>query len=60
LLEPGGGVHGVSRHEPLTGRRIACDHFAGVDAGAVADRDAPAPLELLVEDASRSRISAAA
>ena len=48
LLEPGGGVDGVTGDEALTRRRVAGDDLAGINAGAVANRDAPTLLELLV------------
>ena len=53
LLETRGDVDGVSRDEPLSGRRIARDHRARVHAGANRQADAPAALELVVQDRLR-------
>ena len=49
LLETRRGVDGVSGDEPLTGRGVSRDNLACIDAGPVADRDAPSFLELGVE-----------
>ena len=53
LLQPGGDVDGVAGDQPLVGRRVAGDHLAGVDAGAVLERDAPARLEVGVQRLQR-------
>ena len=53
LLETRGDVDGVSRDEPLSGRRIAGDHRARVHAGANRQADAPAALEFVVQDRLR-------
>ena len=52
LFEPRCSVHGVAGNETLTGRDIARDDLAGIDAGPVRELDA-VPPELLVELAQR-------
>ena len=49
LLQTSRGVHDVSGDEPLARCRVARHDLAGVDAGPVPNRDAPAPLELGVQ-----------
>ncbi len=49
LLEPGGDVDGVARHERLPGGRVAGHDLAGVHADPHLDRDATVALELLVQ-----------
>src|SRR5262249_48420216 len=53
LLEPGGGVDGVTGDEALTRCRLARDDFAGVEPGPVRQPDAVAAVELLVEEPDR-------
>ena len=49
LLEARGDVDGVAGDEPLPRGRVARDDLAGVDAGAVLERDAEARVELGVQ-----------
>ena len=53
LLEARGDVDGVAGDEPLPRCRIARDDLAGVDAGAVLERDAEARVELGVQSLER-------
>src|SRR5262249_59376831 len=49
LLEPRRGVDGVTGDEALPCRGVARNDLAGIHTGAVADRNPPTLLELLVE-----------
>ena len=49
LLEAGRHVHGVARHEPLSGARVARDHLAGVHPDPDADLDAVIRAQLFVQ-----------
>src|SRR6185369_9313903 len=50
LLEARRDVDGVADDQPLVGSRIAGDYLAGVHTGPVRQPDAPAGLELVVQD----------
>ena len=49
LLEACRRVDRVAGHEPLPRPRVARNDLAGIDSGAIADRDAPPLLELVIE-----------
>ena len=51
LLEAGRGVDRIAGDQSLPGRRVACDHFPGVDTDAVLERDPVCLLETLVQGA---------
>ena len=53
LLQTGGGVDHVTRDQSLPGGHLARDDLAGVDPGPIGQADAPARLEVGVDDGER-------